>query len=204
MAWINPQDSKRSAWAGKGDAGSDADPATRSVYERAVEANTPYRRRERVRLSGESVAEQFRSREYTDAAISYDTVVSAAGERRVVARGHLWGGDDDQRYRIQYRRKGPPTETVPFDEYEVWVRYQFGTVTHIQKGEPVFKPSANPEEEKRTLSWGELYASDRFRLIEAELVGNPELARYRLKEQEVWEAIRDVFRYDPKAFGVTP
>jgi hypothetical protein len=204
--WLNPSDSHRQKWAGtEPDATRPAPEMQHTVYERAVETSVPYSRRETITLKGEGVTEQFNSTEYVRAKVRYDIAVDSDHRTKIVSSGHLWGEKPThQRYRAQYRREGPPTETVPFESYDSWMRYQTGTVERKADGDLGFDADTKPQERTRTLDWDEMYPSDRLRIIEAELVRNPGLARYRLREQDIWAEACEILRYNPDAFDIGP
>ncbi|WP_390241489.1 hypothetical protein [Halobaculum halobium] len=180
----------------------------RTVRQRAVSTAAPYRRRGRRSQSGESLASQFRSREYEHARTEYDATLAADGEIRLLVKGHLWGRDErDQRYRVQHRRPPDPTDSVPFDEYETWARFQFGRVedrTAADDDALVFRPATPPTDETRTLQWGDLFPLHRRLLAELELVRNPAFAEYRLRETDEWQEIRDDLKWDLDAFARGP
>lgn len=204
--WINPSNSDPQNWAGtKSDATQSVRESEHTVYERAIGTSPPYSRRETTTLKGDGVTEQFNSTEYVHAKVQYDIAIDSEDQTKIVSSGHLWGEKPThQRYRAQYRREGPPTETVPFGSYDAWIRYQTGTVEHQADGEIRFDAEAKPQERTQTFDWDEMYPSDRLRVIEAELVRNAGLARYRLRERDFWEKACEIFRYNPDAFGLKP
>lgn len=201
MPWIDPRENDPDAWR----ASEPGEPAVRTVYERAYETAVPYERRDDVYRNGEAVTGEFRTREYEHAKVSYHLAVEGNGRVKLLAKGHLWGDDEvHQRFRAQYRRPGEPTDTEPFDDYHVWVRFRLGTVAR-RDGSLQFEPTdEKPSEKLRTLAWGSLFGPDRVRLAELELVRNPPLARYVLRERDQWAMIRDSLRYNPDAFTVGP
>jgi hypothetical protein len=177
----------------------------RSVYERAHETTAPFERREELTLSGPDVAAEFRTREYDHAKLHYRIGVDSGGRVKLLMKGHLWGDEDThQRFRIQYRRCAEPTDTPPFAEYSAWVRLQLGTVHREDDSIRFERDPDRTREETRTLAWDEMYSSDQLRLAEAELVRNPPLARYALRQQDLWVDVHDALRYNPNAFNHTP
>lgn len=201
MPWVDPTETDPATWGGS-DAAT-AEPCT-SVYERALSTPTPYERTDRLVLQGPSVTAEFRTREYDRVRVDYHLAVETSGRVKLLARGHLWGGGEPhQRFRAQYRRESEPTDTVPFDEYLAWTRFQFGTI-HVDEGTLTFEPATEHEETMRRLDWTELYAPDRLRLAELELVRNPGLARYVLRDRDEWRAVEDALRYNPEAFAIGP
>ena len=200
MPWVDPHETDPEQWAG--DAATDRSSA--SVYERALDTGRPFERTDKLVLQGSSVAEEFRTRGYERARIDYHLAVESDGRVKLLARGHLWGGDEPhQRFRAQYRREGEPTDTVPFDEYLTWTRYQYGTID-VEGGRLTFEAESDRQERMRRLDWADLYAPDRLRLAELELVRNPALARYVLRDRGDWRDVADALRYNPEAFAVRP
>jgi hypothetical protein len=200
MPWVDPHETDPERWAG--DTG--ARQSCTSVYERALATESPFERTDKLVLRGPSVTEAFRTRGYDRVRVDYHLAVERDGRVKLLAHGHLWGGDEPhQRFRAQYRREGEPTETVPFDEYLTWMRYQFGTI-EVEDGRLSFEAENGREERTRRLDWDDLFASDRLRLAELELVRNPALARYALREREQWRPVADALRYNPDAFAVEP
>ncbi|WP_312617597.1 hypothetical protein [Haloarcula sp. 1CSR25-25] len=115
------------------------------------------------------------------------------------------GGDEThQRFQAQYRRPPPHTETVPFGEYTVWTRYQYGTIERTDDGLTFAAGEDGPDESLRDRDWASLFDPVRERLAELELVRNPSFSRYRLEELDEWAAYRTRFQYDPGAFAVGP
>lgn len=202
MPWIDPHESAAEQWAG---ADSDVPGPKRSVYERAHETGVPFERDDDLRLSGSSVTEEFRTRDYTYAHVTYHLAVERDGRVKLLSKGHLWGnGEEHQRFRAQYRREGEPTDTDPFETYRVWMRYQFGTVSRDDDGTVDFQPTERVKEHSRELAWPEMYSSAQLRVAELELVRNPALARYVLRERGLWRDVQDAFRYNTQAFAVGP
>ena len=168
----------------------------------------PYRRRGTEWSSGARLAEQFRSHAYRHASIEYDATLLPDGAVKVLVKGVLWGSDDrDQRYRVQHRREPEPTASIPFDEYETWARYQYGTVpddTVASDGLPSFVPETEPSDEAMTLPWAELFPLHRRLIVELELARNPAFAEYRLRELGEWADARNDLKWDCDAFTKGP
>lgn len=200
-------DPRAEAWGGSSGPERRGD-EVRTVPERAVETAAPYRRRGAVSPSGPALAEQFRSREYRYASLEYDATLLSRGGLKLLVKGTLWGSDDrDQRYRVLHRRDPEPTESVPFDEYRTWVRYQYGDVADgatPDDGVPPFAPETEATDDSMTLSWSELFPLHRRLLIELELARNPAFAEYRLRELDEWDDARDRLKWDREAFTVGP
>lgn len=199
--WIDPDETDRETWAGEPDERS----SSRTVYERAHATSLPYERQEDYTVSGPEVAAEFQTASYDHAKLQYRIGVDAQGRVKLLSKGHLWGTEEThQRFRIQYRRAPKPTTTVPFEEYTAWLRFRTGTVSR-EGGTLRFDPDPTQTEERTlTLSWPEMYSPDQIRLAEAELVRNPPLARYALLTQDLWDDVRDTFRYNPEAFDKPP
>ena len=203
--WVDPDEADPAQWRGAGphdDLRRGA--GTVSVLERARRTPLPYQYETAVHHT-DGVAEQFRSSAYDHARIVYNSGVDARRRIKLLTRGVLWGGDEThQRFQAQYRRPPPPTETVPFGEYTVWTRYQYGTIERTDDGVTFTASEANPDESLRELDWATLFDPVRERLAELELVRNPPFGKYRLEELDEWAAYRTRFQYDPDAFAIGP
>lgn len=200
MPYIDPSETDPSAWGG--DEGDER--PLRTVYERAHATPVPYERDDLLVRHGDALTEAFRTREYEHARVAYHLAVEADGRVKLLTKGHLWGGGErHQRFRAQYRRESEPSDTDPFTAYTAWIRFQFGTVGRSDGG-LTFQPDADATEVSRTLDWDDLFRSDQLRLAELELVRNPPLARYVLRDRGRWDAVRDSLRYSPEAFVVGP
>jgi hypothetical protein len=202
--WVDPDEADPAQWRGTGpheDLRRGAE--TVSVLERAGRSPLPYQHE--IDIHHTDVAEQFRSSEYEHARVVYNSGVDAERRIKLLTRGVLWGGDEThQRFQAQYRRPPPPTETVPFGEYTVWSRYQYGTIERTDDGLTFTANDEGPDESLQDLDWATLFDPVRERLAELELVRNPSFARYRLEELGEWEGYRTRFQYDPDAFAVGP
>ncbi|MFB6280802.1 MAG: hypothetical protein ABEH40_02145 [Haloferacaceae archaeon] len=202
MPWIDASESDPARWRG-GRGGEPAPPSDdaepmSSTVARAHRAPRPFRCRTTVRVGG---ALRPDARNYDRAALHFDGAVTGAGRLKLVAYGYLWEGTDpDRRFRAQYRREAPPTETVPFREYTVWRRYQYGTVAD-PRGDVEFVPDGKVRTvAAKPIKWPALPGPVQLRLAELELVRNPHLARYVLRDLDLWEAVDGFFRWDPAAF----
>lgn len=206
-AWNDPREFRAEDWSGSNGPERRGE-AVRSVPERAEETAAPYRRRGTETRSGPALAALFQSREYRYARVDYDATLLAGGAVKVLVKGHLWGSDDrDQRYRIQHRRAAAPTDSVPFDDYDTWVRYQFGDVEGspgVDDGDPVFQATTEPADENRTLAWTDLFPLHRRLLAELELARNAAFAEYRLRELDEWADVAGDLKWDLAAFAVGP
>ncbi|MFC6973816.1 hypothetical protein ACFQL1_02640 [Halomicroarcula sp. GCM10025709] len=203
--WVDPDETDPQAWQGRG-TGEPARGGTDclSVIERARRTSLPYQHEADVHHT-DAVAAQFQSRAYTDARVVYNSGLDVERRIKLLTRGVLWGGaETNQRFKAQYRRAGPPTESVPFGEYTVWSRFQYGTIKRGDSGVTFAPDDSEPEEEVRTLPWDELYDPVKYRLVELELVRNPSFARYRLQELGEWDAFETQLRYDIGAFAFEP
>lgn len=203
--WVDPEEADPTQWRGAGphdDLRRGAE--TVSVLERARRTPLPYQYELDIHHA-DGVAEQFRSSEYEHARIVYNSGVDAKRRIKLLTRGVLWGGDEThQRFQAQYRRPPPPTETIPFEEYTVWTRYQYGTIERTDDGLTFTASEANPDETLRELDWATLFDPVRERLAELELIRNPPFGKYRLEELDEWAAYRARFQYDPGTFAVGP
>lgn len=203
--WVDPDETDPATWRGQ----AVGDPARGgqdclSVVERARRTPLPYQYEEDVHHT-EGVAAQFQTRAYTDARVIYNSGIDVQRRIKLLTRGILWGGSEtNQRFKAQYRRAGPPTDSVPFEEYTVWSRFQYGAIQQVDDGVTFVPDDSEAEEQMRTLGWAELYEPVRRRLVELELVRNPAFARYRLRELDEWDEFRTQLRYDTSAFAFGP
>ncbi|KOX94544.1 hypothetical protein [Haloarcula rubripromontorii] len=203
--WVDPDEADPAQWRGRGpydDLRRGAE--TVSVLERALRTSLPYQHEVDIHHD-DDVAEQFQSSEYEHARVIYNSGVDANRRIKLLTRGVLWGGGEThQRFQAQYRRPPPPAESVPFGEYTVWSRYQYGTIERTDDGLTFTESDETPDESLRELDWGALFDPVQERLAELELVRNPTFGKYRLEELDEWEAYRTRFQYDPGAFAVGP
>jgi hypothetical protein len=198
--WVDPKETAADAWGGVDDEELAAAPSpAASVIERAVSTRRPTQYTDGTYLTPAS--------EGTDdyARIQFNCAVDRAGTVRLTARGYRWGGtESDRRFKSLFMREADPTDTVPFDTYERWLRFQRGEVTNFEDGDEYihFEPTEGAVEEGREdCEWERLRWAVRIRLAELELVRNAPFARYRLQERGEWEAIRGTLRWKPTAFG---
>jgi hypothetical protein len=171
--YVDPGEKDPMKWRGStpGD-GPGRGAALRSVVERALATELPYRRRETKLYGPAVVREEFESSQYHQAKVYYDGGVTGDGGIKLLTRGYLWGDDErHQRYKSQYRREPAPTEEPPLGSYTVWNQYQYGTTSRGPDGELQFE--ADPEasdEYLRSVDWDALYTPVKARLVELELV----------------------------------
>lgn len=203
--WIDPAEADPAQWTGTGPH-SDLrrGEETVSVLERASQTPLPYQYEVDIHHASD-VAAQFRATGYEHARIVYNSGVDVKGRIKLLTRGVLWGGGEaHQRFQAQYRRAPPPDDSVPFGEYTVWSRYQYGTIERTPDGLTFTAADAEPDETLRALPWTSLSDPVQERLAELELVRNPSFAKYRLQELDEWAAYRARFQYDPDAFAIGP
>ncbi|WP_276271213.1 hypothetical protein [Haloarcula litorea] len=199
--WVDPDETDPEAWGGSAAVEGGG---VRSVLERADATPLPYQYEVDLLHEG-GVAETFRSREYERARVIYNCGVDAERRVKLLTRGVLWGGEErHQRFKAQYRREPPPTETVPFGEYTVWTRFQYGTIEPNDDGATFVPDESDAGETMQDLDWADLYAPVQRRLAELELARNPAFARYRLEESGEWADVRAALAFDPTAFAVGP
>lgn len=200
-AWIDPHDS-RSGWGR--DREEPVPERIRPTIERAVEASVPFQYREHRSFDGTLAGVEVDGVDYT----SGETVVNGGvtGDRalKLHVRGLLWRDDDPgraRRFKLQLVREAPPTETLPYGEYDAWQRFQFGRVTVDDIEGPSFEPEADSSQTKRSVAdFDDLLEPLKLHVSELELVRNAPFARYRLLEREEWEPYGAVFRWKADAF----
>lgn len=131
--------------------------------------------------------------------------MNRAGTLKLTARGYRWEGSaDDMRFKSLFSRASDPTDTVPFDTYERWLRFQRGDVSDFEDGDEYirFEPTAGAvAEERARREWDDLNWATRIGLAELDLVRNEPFARYRLQERDEWVAVSGTLRWKPTAFG---
>lgn len=200
--WIDPKERDGTVW------GEDDDPRrgddVRDVVERAHYTAIPYEFRHDVSYGPRVVEAEFEDLDYRHARLLYHGSLQANGRVKVLVKGHLWGEDERHlRFRSQFRREAPPTKTVPFGEYTVWSRYRYGTV---RRNDGIsFEPDDDgTTEELVERPWSEIRSPTQYRIAELELVRNPALSRYVLKDRGEWEDLRGHFRWYPGAFEHPP
>lgn len=201
--WVDPKETAVDAWGGVDDEEMVAAPSpAASVIERAVSTRPPAQYTDGAYLTPAS-----EGADSTDgyARLQFNCAVDRAGTVRLTARGYRWGGaESDRRFKSLFTREADPTDTVPFDTYERWLRFQRGDVTNFENGDEYihFEPTEGAiEEDREDREWERLRWAVRIRLAELELVRNAPFARYRLQERGEWEAIRGTLRWKPTAFG---
>ena len=206
--YVDPGEADPAKWAGSTprdelDCGRES---VRTVVERALATETPYRRKTTERFGPGTVREEFDTREYRHAKVHFNCGVTAEGRIKLMTRGYLWGADErHQRYRSQYRREAVPADAPPFETYTVWNQYQFGTASRDNDGTLSFDPDPEASGEYlRTVAWADLFTPVRSRLAELELVRNPAFAKYRLEQLGEWAEVGDPMAFDVDAFDVGP
>jgi hypothetical protein len=201
--WIDPKETATDAW-GTPDADSDGATPTATVVERALTTQYPIQYTDGAYLTPTAAGPDGRSWDRY-ARIQFNCAVDRAGTVKLTARGYRWGGDGPaMRFKSLLSREPEPTETVPFDTYERWLRFQRGDVTGFEPGDAYvdFEPTDGAVEERRKdHEWAALRWPIRLRLAELELVRNAPFARYRLRECDEWDAVRGTLRWKPTAFG---
>jgi len=205
VRWFDPEEADPARWRGEGPHDDlRCGDETVSVLDRAIRTPVPYQYEVDIHHDAD-VAEQFRSHEYDNARVIYNCGIDETRRIKLLTRGVFWGGSGPhQRFQAQYRRPPPPAEDPPFGEYTVWSRYHHGTIEQTDGGVAFVEDDTGPHETMRTLEWDDLFDPVKERLVELELIRNPEFARYRLVERGEWEEYRTRFRYDTDAFAVGP
>lgn len=203
--WVDPKETVGDQWGAPPEEQSDAEaptPAT-PVMERAVTTRPPVQYRDGAFVTPTTDDRPVSTDGY--ARLEFDCAVTGPGRIKLTARGYHWGSrEGDRRFKSLYTRAADPTDTVPFDTYERWMRLQRGDVVGFDEGDEYidFRPDEGAVEESRTRrDWESLWWSIRLRLAELELVRNPAFARYVLRERGEWETVRDTLRWKPTAFG---
>lgn len=200
-AWIDPHES-RSGWGR--DREDSVPERIRSTVERAHEASVPFQYREHRSFDGTLADVVIDGVEYTSAEYVVNGGVADDRTLKLHVRGLLWraaGSEPGRRFKLQLVREAPPTETVPYEEYDVWQRFQFGRVTVDDVEGPSFDPEADSSRTERSVvAFDDLLEPVKLHVSELELVRSPSFARYRLREREEWEAYGAVFRWKADAF----
>jgi len=200
-AWIDPHES-RSGW------GRDPEEPTpdriRPTVERAHEVSVPFQYREHRSFDGTLADVVVDGVDYTSGEYVVNGGVTADRALKLHVRGLLWLADDPsqaRRFKLQLVREAPPTETVPYGEYDVWQRFQFGRVAVDDIEGPSFDPNADSSRTERSVAaFDDLLEPMKLHVSELELVRNPSFARYRLLERDEWEPYGAVFRWQAEAF----
>lgn len=200
MAWIDPHDADPEEWSGSSD--RPAPEPIGSTIERAHRAGKQLSYEDAVVLGPDELADEFPKAGYRHAYFQFDLDLRFDTTIRLLSRGYVWDGDvPDQRFRVLYRRPNSPTRTVPFGEYAVWTRFQYGEVAEAHQDHVHFHGRGDPEDEKRIVNWVDLQEPVRIALAELELARNPPFAKYRLEELDAWTDIDTAIRWRPHAFG---
>lgn len=200
MAWIDPHDANPEAWGGKQHR-PPPEPIPPTL-ERARDAGPRLSYQDAVVLGPEELGDEFPNANYRHAYFQFDLDLRFDTTIRLLSRGYVWDGDEpDQRFRVLYRRPKSPTRTVPFGDYAVWTRYEYGRVEDINRDEVVFEGSGDATDVKRITQWHDLQEPVRIALAELELARNPSFAKYRLEELDAWADIDTAIRWRPHAFG---
>jgi len=203
--WVDPKETAAGAWGGVDDDSTAPAPSpTVPVMERAVAARPPIQYTDGAYLAPAAEGADGTDRD-SYARVQFNCAVNRAGTIKLTGRGYRWGGEESAvRFKSLFTREADPTETVPFDTYERWLRLQRGEVTGFEDGDEYihFEPTEGAiEEGRKQRAWAELRWAVRLRLAELELVRNAPFARYRLQERDEWETIRGTLRWKPTAFG---
>ncbi|EMA42625.1 hypothetical protein [Halobiforma nitratireducens] len=170
------------------------------TLERALAVELPYQDSERVRYRRTDLG--LDDDPYTDGRAIVDGGVTDAEQIKLMARGYLWNGeavvDNGERFKIQVRRPGSPDGIDPFREYEIWYRYQPGTITTELERE--FEPTEPSETKRRTVDFEDVPEPLCHHLAKLELIRNPPFARHVLREHGWWTEYAEPLRWDPAAF----
>ncbi len=145
-------------------------------------------------------SEPFFDDAYTDGRGIVDGRVSSKRQIKLLVEGFLWSetGGDDQWFKLQLRRPGPPMDIDSFGTYNFWYRHQPGVVEDART--PEFEPAGEKCVERGQLEFEEVPLALKHHVVQLELVRNPPLAAYVLKEREQWDEYGEAFRWDPDAF----
>jgi len=203
--WIDPKETAASAWGGEGESPeSAASSSAVPVVERAAAVRRPIQYTDGAFVT--PMADETAGGDHDGyARIQFNCAVDRAGTVKLTARGYRWGSDDpDMRFKSLFSREASPTDTVPFDTYERWLRVQHGEVRGFKDGDEYihFEPTEGAIDEGRERrAWSDLKWAISLRLAELELVRNTAFARYRLQELGEWDAVRGTLRWKPTAFG---
>jgi len=200
-AWIDPHDS-RSGWGR--DREEPVPERIRPTVERAHEVSVPFQYREHRSFDGTLADVVVDDVDYTSGEYVVNGGVTGDRSLKLHVRGLLWRDDEPgkgRRFKLQVVREAPPTESVPYGEYDAWQRFQFGRVTVHDIDGPSFEPEADSSRTERSVAaFDDLLEPLKLHVSELELVRNPSFARYRLREREEWEPYGAVFRWKADAF----
>ncbi|MFB6196561.1 MAG: hypothetical protein ABEI80_10350 [Haloplanus sp.] len=203
--WVDPKETSGDRWGVLSDerrASGAPTPATPAI-DRAVAATPPIQYADGAFVTPTvdehpAVADGY-------ARVEFNCAVTRPGRLKLVIRGYHWDGDGaGRRFKSLLSREAPPTDTLPFDTYDRWLRDQRGEVVGYEEGDEYidFRPDGDSTKERRDQrDWETLWRSVRLRLVELELVRNAPFARYLLRERGRWDEFRGVLRWKPTAFG---
>ena len=203
--WVDPKETAAGAWGATDEDDAPATSPAVPVFERALSTRPPVQYADGAYLTPMTADPNERTDGDGYARIQFNCAVDRVGTIKLTARGYRWGGDEpDMRFKSLFSRAAEPTETVPFETYERWLRFQHGTVTGFEDGDAYidFEPTDGAVEDGRERrAWTALRWAVRLRLAELELVRNAPFARYRLRERDEWDAVCGTLRWKPTAFG---
>lgn len=202
-AWIDPKEGTAKGWAGE--TGESDDPSSRSVRERAHYTELPFQYDAVVHYDGTLDDFVIGGTTYRWGKLRFNGGVTETKTLKLSADGYLWRQSDTPtdglRFKAQVTREGPPTDTEPFGEYDLWIRSKSGRLT-MGNDAPGFTP------DETDLTTGRLAKRfDRFpattgvRIAELELVRNQPLAEYALESRGEREEFVNHFRFMPRAFS---
>lgn len=203
--WIDPKEQSPEAW-GRTDDREEREPdptpgPMEGTLERALETTLPYRYSEVLRYDGVFPTLEV-GPSYTSGRVVVDGGVTGDRHLKLLARGYLWSDDSSvrngQRFKLLFRRPGPPTETTPFGTYHVWYRHQVGTVH--DGSDLSFDPTDEPRTQRPDVAFEAVPLPLCHHIAKLELVRNPPFARYVLEERDEWVTYDHSFRWDPDAF----
>ncbi|WP_135827875.1 hypothetical protein [Halorussus halobius] len=202
-AWVDPKESASKNWAGEAD--EPDEPSMRSVRDRAFHTSLPFQYDTVVSFSGTLTGHDVNGTTYRWGKFRLNGGVTRSKALKFSADGYLWRGPgapaDGLRFKAQVTRESPPTDTEPFGEYEIWLRFQSGRVVTTD-GRPTFEPDGTSlTTDRTTRSFDALPETTRVRVAELELVRNQPLATYALGVREEWGEYARHFRFMPQAFG---
>jgi len=200
-AWIDPKHSDAGEWSGSS-ADSGGERERRPIRERAFHTPLPFQYETDV---GYAALDDFAvgDASFRCAKLRFNGGVTRTREVKLTADGFLWERSalpsPGLRFKAQVTREGPPTDTEPFGEYELWIRSRRGTV---EDADPVrFSAGGRPRKTGRTVERFErLPTPTRSRLAELELVRNQPLAEYALRTREEWDDYATQLRFMRHAF----
>lgn len=199
--WIDPKDGDAVEWGGSSAASAD-EGERRPIRERAFHTPLPFQYETDVyyeALDDFAIGDVS----YRCAKLRFNGGVTRTRELKLTADGFLWERSalpaPGLRFKVQLTREGPPTDTEPFDEYELWIRSRRGTV---EDADPVrFSEDGHPRNTGRTVERFErLPTPTQSRLAELELVRNQPLAEYALRTREEWNDYAAQLRFMRHAF----